>query len=501
MLLNMSLVTYWLSNDHLWFDANENQDRYISGLFRQGLMKINRLTPLEKVLVYDQFSRHYYRGEYANHITAYFSNKAIDVLKEVGEDAIMELPNNIWVWMMMPFRHIGSYMDIVYVIDACWSKLDSSDDSSRILRRFIKASYRSLDYTITLCKYNGFAFTPQSIKPDPRKYKHILEHIDFKLPIMNSTIDPLYKKFTKSFKEINSPRKMLLMLSGGVDSMVCLHILLQIPNICIEVLHINYCNRGEDSLDEELFLREWCKYNSIDITIKRFYEINRNQCMLTGLRTFYEQYTKDIKFKILCDLDFDSVIMGHNKDDVIENILTNISKKQKFNDLQGMTLTSGIIFRPLLNTTKNEIFDYAHQYKIPYFKNTTPNWSQRGKIRDIIIPSLKCWNPDFTNALEYLAEYVRDIDAMKEDYVQTIMVNNYNSILKELRTTQSFSKHVWKSIMYRVQIPISQASLDHFITKINKSVKTQRVNLTKMDYCIIQHIDNYIIISFKKENK
>jgi hypothetical protein len=47
------------------------------------------------------------------------------------------------------------------------------------------------------------------------------------------------------------------------------------------------------------------------------------------------------------------------------------------------------IYRPLLPFEKKEIFDYAHRFGVPYFKDTTPHWSIRGKLRNKLVPLLQ----------------------------------------------------------------------------------------------------------------
>ena len=58
-----------------------------------------------------------------------------------------------------------------------------------------------------------------------------------------------------------------------------------------------------------------------------------------------------------------------------------------------MTATSrndGVtLFRPLLPLEKTFIFDYAHNFGVPYFKDTTPHWSTRGKLRNRLLPLLE----------------------------------------------------------------------------------------------------------------
>ena len=59
--------------------------------------------------------------------------------------------------------------------------------------------------------------------------------------------------------------------------------------------------------------------------------------MCNDLRDIYEAYTKKIRFN--CYKKFDKhpiVILGHNKDDCFENILTNIAYNSKYDNLKGI---------------------------------------------------------------------------------------------------------------------------------------------------------------------
>lgn len=62
-------------------------------------------------------------------------------------------------------------------------------------------------------------------------------------------------------------------------------------------------------------------------------------------------------------------------------------------DLAGMGpvgITEGVpVWRPLLAHTKEEIFEFAHKYGVPYFRDTTPSWSTRGKLRNQLVPLLQ----------------------------------------------------------------------------------------------------------------
>ena len=76
--------------------------------------------------------------------------------------------------------------------------------------------------------------------------------------------------------------------------------------------------------------------------------------------------------------------------DYIENIFTNSMRGYDIMNIEVMKEISEInnvnIYRPLLEFHKNNIYLMAHQYDIPYFLDTTPKWSKRGKMRNEIFP-------------------------------------------------------------------------------------------------------------------
>ena len=63
--------------------------------------------------------------------------------------------------------------------------------------------------------------------------------------------------------------------------------------------------------------------------------------------------------------------------------LINLSGMKEISNIEGIN-----IWRPLLQITKDCIYDFAHQFGVPYFKDTTPEWSTRGKLRNQVMPSL-----------------------------------------------------------------------------------------------------------------
>jgi tRNA(Ile)-lysidine synthetase-like protein len=204
----------------------------------------------------------------------------------------------------------------------------------------------------------------------------------------------------KTFFKHKYPQKLAVSLSGGVDSMVSLWILSQLYSKCeLHAIHVNYQNR--DTCEYEVqFLQWWCnKINvhfhicKINIVRETYMKINRN---------FYEQETRKLRFKAYRNLQC-PIILGHNYDDMIENVITNIASNIHNDNLCGMTNITIIndipIYRPILNISKKDIVSYAKYSNIPYLKDSTPEWSRRGKLRDILIPTLNSVEPSFIKNL------------------------------------------------------------------------------------------------------
>ena len=95
------------------------------------------------------------------------------------------------------------------------------------------------------------------------KYEKILEYIPKvtdKIKAQNIMDEKIMETISKFCKKLGN-KKLLVSLSGGVDSMVLITILHWL-DFDIVAAHINYNNRNE-TIDEQQFLEEWCKYNNI----------------------------------------------------------------------------------------------------------------------------------------------------------------------------------------------------------------------------------------------
>ncbi len=191
----------------------------------------------------------------------------------------------------------------------------------------------------------------------------------------------------------------IVSLSGGVDSMVILACLIKLSQekdnyFPIFAASINY-NQRDEQQDEIKFLLNYCMKYNVQIYVEEINGYSRkkkNSCP----RTEFEEESRKIRFdlykQIIDKHGCCGVFVGHHKDDIIENIFTNSMKGCNILDIEVMKKISTIhnvnIYRPFLNFHKKTILDIAHSHNIPYFLDTTPKWSRRGKMRFEIFPLL-----------------------------------------------------------------------------------------------------------------
>ena len=194
-----------------------------------------------------------------------------------------------------------------------------------------------------------------------------------------------------------TPPALIVSLSGGVDSMALVHILLALKakyafEYSVHAVHIDYGNRDESAAEAE-FVKSWCARRGVSIRVRVVDEVKRD----VTARDVYEARSREIRFneyvQAMSQWDGHGVFFGHHEGDLHENVISNVMKGAQLLNIAGISASSYVsgvrIYRPMLPYPKSVILDYAHKYGVAYFKDTTPKWSTRGKLRNKLQPLLK----------------------------------------------------------------------------------------------------------------
>lgn len=240
------------------------------------------------------------------------------------------------------------------------------------------------------------------------------------------------QKFIAKNNLFTKKNNILLALSGGVDSMVLLH-LLKSCGYNISAAHCNFGLRGKESNDDEKFVKEICQQWNIEIYLKR---INTNAYAKKHKCSTQEaaRNTRYAWFNQLAQNNkFDFIVTAHNANDTIETFLINLIRGSGIKGFSGIPLKNNNIVRPLLFAKRNDIETYAQKHKIP-FRNDSSNASlkyTRNKIRLNIIPELKKINHGFEEVILKEIELMQQTNVFIEKYIQ----HEFKNLCKQEKNT------------------------------------------------------------------
>ena len=245
-------------------------------------------------------------------------------------------------------------------------------------------------------------------------------------------------------KLIRAGQKILLAVSGGIDSMVLMH-LFENSGYDYGVVHCNFQLRGEESDGDEKFVREQVQMHGIPSFFKTF--DTTEYARLNGISI--EMAARELRYnyfhKIRLKYDYDLIATAHHQDDLIETFFLNLSRKTGIKGLTGIKDKSGNLIRPLLFAGRQEIEAYAAKHYIEYREDSSNNEVvfQRNYLRHKILPLFSELNPAFKKNLLASIDNLRDaenvyISVLKKDK-ETVVVENDGVIqidIEKLRTTQ-----------------------------------------------------------------
>ena len=195
--------------------------------------------------------------------------------------------------------------------------------------------------------------------------------------------------------------KILLAVSGGLDSMVMLHLFKE-AGFSISLAHCNFQLRGKESNDDESFVKAISEKWSIPFHSIRFetnnYAIKNGLSIQLAARELRYRWVKEIKDSN----HLNWIATAHHLNDSIETWLLNFSKGTGLDGLLGIPEKNNHIIRPLLFATREEIENYAADNGISWREDESnqTDYYQRNFIRHQVIPKLKELNPAFENSAE-----------------------------------------------------------------------------------------------------
>lgn len=208
---------------------------------------------------------------------------------------------------------------------------------------------------------------------------------------------------------------VLLAISGGVDSVVMMHLFKQ-AGFPFAVAHCNFQLRGDASDADEVFVRKLAETAGVPFHIKKFststYAIENGLSIQMAARNL--RYTW---FESLVEqFEYGALVTAHHLNDSIETTLLNFIRGTGLSGLKGIQAvqTRGAsrmtLLRPLLFASKDELLAYAGAYELAWREdesNQSDHYA-RNFVRLQIIPKLNDLNPNFIQTAQRNMARVND---------------------------------------------------------------------------------------------
>ena len=260
---------------------------------------------------------------------------------------------------------------------------------------------------------------------------------------------------------ISSGNHLLVAVSGGVDSVVLLHVLFQLKEkyqLKIEVIHLNHGIRGKEADRDVKFVRQLANQYELSVVVDNVNAPGFSK----GQSLSLEQGARILRYRffeqILQKTGADWVVLGHQADDQVETVLDHFMRGSGIKGLCGMVAQREKYLRPLLTVTRKEIETYADEHSLDYIIDSTNKMLKyrRNRIRHELIPHLKkFFNPGINSVILRTASIANEVEeylySQAEKALQQCLINfKKNKIILDIDSFLNYFNIIQKYILFEI---------------------------------------------------
>ncbi|PKD16640.1 tRNA(Ile)-lysidine synthetase [Salegentibacter salinarum] len=215
--------------------------------------------------------------------------------------------------------------------------------------------------------------------------------------------------------------KLLLAVSGGVDSVVLAH-LCSVAKLDFALAHCNFNLRDEESDADEDFVADFAKKLKVKLFVENFdteqYAKDNGLSIQMAARDLRYEWFEELRLKY----QYDYTLTAHHANDSLETFFINLLRGAGLEGLSGINSDSNKIIRPLLNFSRKEIEAYAIENNISWREDSSNTSTKylRNKIRHDIVPVFEELNPQFLETFLKTQSHLKENEELVEDYMSLL---------------------------------------------------------------------------------
>ena len=230
-------------------------------------------------------------------------------------------------------------------------------------------------------------------------------------------------------KYLKKNDKIVIAVSGGMDSTALLYLTNWLDRFKIIVAHIDHSIRS-DSIKDRLFVERMCKDLNLPFFSKKLDSDSRSK------NESLEEWARNKRYQYLNNLYVETksnwIMTGHHCNDHAETILMNLSRQTGILGMLGIKQKNGRIIRPLLSFKKKELFDFVQRIGLPFVEDSTNSDTSipRNFIRKKIV---KPWEEKVPSLVKNIYETSKNIEEWKlliDQLLRSFIIDNLKYQIK-----------------------------------------------------------------------
>ncbi|MCX6251445.1 MAG: tRNA lysidine(34) synthetase TilS [Bacteroidetes bacterium] len=227
-----------------------------------------------------------------------------------------------------------------------------------------------------------------------------------------------FRSFIAKEKLIKPPDRILLAVSGGIDSVAMCELFHQ-ASLKFGIAHCNFLLRGDESDKDELFVRSLAEKYKVPYYFTRF----ETSTFAAGKEISIQMAARELRYtwfeSIRKPEGYQWIATAHHLDDQVETFFLNLMRNSGLAGFHGIPVKQGNIIRPLMFARRKEISEFVKIHHLKFREDSSNKETKylRNKLRNSVLPLLNESYPGFDKVINETVERIADVERVYREVI------------------------------------------------------------------------------------